>query len=537
MTEVVKKNLRRMISRNADGISAPEIIKALLRKSEKDLKKELQKFQSQPYSEEEGNRLLTFAFGWPKGIRILLESGIDARSFQLRPVCAGLFETESLDSDDYYDSIKILLDAQCRLDLDDIVFFRSKIIRSLLIQEVVKRRKELWRLAQAYLPVNVIDKFRKEGDELIDTDLPTICEALAEVRGDTDHGISENYWRFQGGSVYHSYAITGSSIIQLEALDEMYAAGFRDIDVPDQRGMTPLMLCSFDDYLFRSAIWFISKGANYLRKFPYSNATIAHSWSASLTYNVWLDAGRWTLEQPQRSRLERWKTGLKEHGKSIFLLPSVRDSCMCPCCPGGCTTLSVIFRCTEDLVRQVNSGAVNSAKIFSLWMTDEPAPDLGKRLNSTAFQELLRIVMEFCKERPGSEQTIMRSLTFEALRLKHVCCVEINQRFPWAGTGAGAMGKSEGEIEEIMAEEKEQYEMFEQLMVELTAKFDELGLPIAQFLADYWHKRMIEFLSERDPYNEEHHKEARRAGIILEEAPIEIPELVYIVANTVEEIE
>ncbi|KAJ5272371.1 hypothetical protein N7478_007496 [Penicillium angulare] len=88
-----------------------------------------------------------------------------------------------------------------------------------------------------------------------------------------------------------------------------------------------------------------------------------------------------------------------------------------------------------------------------------------------------------------------------------------------------------------MSEERERYQMFEQLMVELTAKSDDLGLLIAQFLAGYWHTRMIEFLSQRDSYDEEHYEEARIAGIILEEGSVEIPELVYAVANTVEEEE
>lgn len=62
--------------------------------------------------------------------------------------------------------------------------------------------------------------------------------------------------------------------------------------------------------------------------------------------------------------------------------------------------------------------------------------------------------MEFANGRPGAEQGIIRSLTFEALSLKHICCIEINDIYESA---EHPVGTSENEIEEMIEEEKGRY--------------------------------------------------------------------------------
>ncbi|OQE07678.1 hypothetical protein PENVUL_c012G08758 [Penicillium vulpinum] len=56
----------------------------------------------------------------------------------------------------------------------------------------------------------------------------------------------------------------------------------------------------------------------------------------------------------------------------------------------------------------------------------------------------------------------------------------------------------------------------EKLLDELKIKFDDLGLSVMEFLEGYWYTRMIDVLSQRDPYDEEYSIELRRIGVDLE---------------------
>ncbi|OQE18818.1 hypothetical protein PENFLA_c020G06845 [Penicillium flavigenum] len=50
----------------------------------------------------------------------------------------------------------------------------------------------------------------------------------------------------------------------------------------------------------------------------------------------------------------------------------------------------------------------------------------------------------------------------------------------------------------------------------MESKLDELDLSLEEFLDGYWYDGVIEHLSRRDHYDEEHITEARRMGIFLE---------------------
>jgi hypothetical protein len=75
----------------------------------------------------------------------------------------------------------------------------------------------------------------------------------------------------------------------LVTMKAMYKAGFRDIDVPDSSGRTPLMtaVCNLHDLdmvkpgcyvynLTNKVQWLVSKGANLFRVLPRSSATTFH---------------------------------------------------------------------------------------------------------------------------------------------------------------------------------------------------------------------------------------------------------------------
>ncbi|KAL4964055.1 uncharacterized protein BDV14DRAFT_201306 [Aspergillus stella-maris] len=80
----------------------------------------------------------------------------------------------------------------------------------------------------------------------------------------------------------------------------------------------------------------------------------------------------------------------------------------------------------------------------------------------------------------------------------------------------GMIGRTPKALAEIAEENKQGVEVLENFILEFDAKYHELGLSIWEFLEGYWHTRMVEYLCERDPYDEEHDREARSMGVFLQ---------------------
>ncbi|KAJ5172896.1 hypothetical protein N7492_005489 [Penicillium capsulatum] len=118
---------------------------------------------------------------------------------------------------------------------------------------------------------------------------------------------------------------------------------------------------------------------------------------------------------------------------------------------------------------------------------------------------MLRSLVDLHKTRSDLGETIIRMFTFDALGVEHACCV-----------GENLESRDSSEVEEILEEEKPRLEVLEQLVAEFEAKYTELGLPILEFLEIHWHPRMMKYLSERDGYDDEHHKECKGMSVFLE---------------------
>jgi hypothetical protein len=131
-------------------------------------------------------------------------------------------------------------------------------------------------------------------------------------------------------------------------------------------------------------------------------------------------------------------------------------------------------------------------------------------------------------------RSIIRLLTFDGLGLKHTCCIEIDTRDREANE---MRCRDEEEIAEIGQENKPVIETLETLVSEFEAIFDELGLPLIEFLEGYWHTRMMEHLLERDPYNEEHDQGARSIGVILQAERSELNRVPLLIGAQVKEVD
>ncbi|CAI7674869.1 unnamed protein product [Penicillium pancosmium] len=176
--------------------------------------------------------------------------------------------------------------------------------------------------------------------------------------------------------------------------------------------------------------------------------------------------------------------------------PDVSDGCSCPCSPGGCTALSSILR-----------------EMTSWPMCGEYGVG-GKVLEiSTSIRQIL---------------------TFNALDLNHTC-------FSKAKRGAVCQRNDDPDDESYINDNHDPESSlveFENLVEELELKFNELRLPLREFLAGYWYKRVKDHLLTPQDTEEQHIAGARNLGVELEFCGLFVPEWMEVLfARKVEEVE
>lgn len=490
ISHIFRKNLQFILARDEESMSHeldlipkeeakvcqvvgfPEVVKILLRESETELRHALNSKWSlghETFFEEES--LFDFAFGWPRGVQMLLDWGLTPDG----PVCPHTGEGLADISEDlsifngYYESAQILIRAGWKWDfwiLSHLLSGRSKKLRSLFINDLVVQRQALWRLAEQFLPTDELPSL--EEGSVLDANASCIYEALV-AKG---RKIDSRLVPAMGMSIYHIWT-PGDSV---EILEEAYQAGFRDINSCDlHHGTTPLICLLESGPSCESFAWFVSKGADPFQRLPQSSATATHFLSTRLTF-TWICDGNISLHGIDQV--------LRHCGS--FLLSPIKDECVCACSPDGCSIFAVALKLVFEALETQPAGNVRRG---------EGPP-----------REIIQALIYMHKSTSDLEKSIIRIFTFDALGVKHTCCVDYSY----------LRAQDCKEVEDIREEEQPRLKFLEKLVAEFEAKHAELDIPILEFLEKHWHPRMIEFLSQRDKYDEEHHEECKRLGIYLE---------------------
>ncbi|KAJ5263312.1 hypothetical protein N7478_010917 [Penicillium angulare] len=88
-----------------------------------------------------------------------------------------------------------------------------------------------------------------------------------------------------------------------------------------------------------------------------------------------------------------------------------------------------------------------------------------------------------------------------------------------------------------MDEQKILIEQLEQLVSEFEAQFDAFQLPLTEFLQDFWYHRMMNFYSERNPFDKKYYEETRHLGISWEVDDGPIPLVVQLLGPELQELD
>lgn len=340
----------------------------------------------------------------------------------------------------------------------------AEIVQTLL-QNLIARRKDLQQLACQILPERVLASLNLKEDRILDDKAGLVCAALESHKFIIPQPL-RNCVAKHKPTVYH-----GIASIDVETAEMFYRCGFHDVDYPDTSGTTPVM----ESFNFELLFWFVDKGANLLRPrcpqgLPAFSCALDYMWRS-----FWSRQNSIPPELALCAR-EPFSCGLQN-----------RDKCNCACSLGGCTAISFLLRYSNWWIK---------------WLEESHGLD-----ECPHFQFLKPIFEDdedsFSQFVPG----IIRSLTFNKLELSHTCCRDPVER-------SNHFFRPE-EVIEIQEEEREVIEDLKDLVEEFLFKWDELGIPIFDFMKGYWRDRMNEYLKVKSQPDEEELKRIADLGVIL----------------------
>ena len=380
-----------------------------------------------------------------------------------------------------------------------------------LIASLAKRRAHLQNQLAASVVANKIGALLYRSDRNLDEHTFRAEQVVKTYGLPSLHRSS----LLPGGSNSHLPSVYHAGFLTAEIAGKLWQAGFRDIDVPNEQGRTPLMgqlsppcyISMVDGLEIESklASWFVEKGAKLHR--PLNAHSEYKSSDASETmdllpitkalHEVAFSIGSVVIEPLDRrqsynvSRPQDKLKSLSEnsnHFLARILSDPSPDSCKCACSSGGCLSFIILlkqFRKAEEH-QAWNRGIPICRRCCSLRATNFLIDLLGAQ--NSRLDRVFNEVVRFC--------------TFVELSLKHTCC----RGARWCSCPLNDLD----DIAELQDEDSEGIKLLESLMQEF--KDNRNGQDIPTFMYAYWAPRMNEILENPGVVDK---GKLREAGVII----------------------
>ena len=318
-------------------------------------------------------------------------------------------------------------------------------------------------------------------------------------------------------TVYHCPLLT------VKIANELWNVGFREIDVPDDHGKTPLMMqcvayptayhSSLDEFM-DIAFWLYQEGAFLCRSHrampqqdsnnagntvPRPEQQATHFIVAALKWYVVQEAVQFWFCFKQFEKLSTLPYTLLmdessldcQHFLQKVMLDKSPDGCLCACSSHGC--LPVVYF-LKDAPLEPFTEYYRRNEVREKFIRDWKFRSLFDNVPSKHFPVALK-------------RDIVRLMTFGDLGLRHTCCrYDLEYRDFWI--------MDREEADEIRDEDCEGIQLLESLIVEFEEKLGDGDIKL--FLVGYWSAKMKEVLAARDnePVDE---AGMREAGVVIRE--------------------
>ncbi|KAL3484616.1 hypothetical protein BJX62DRAFT_243736 [Aspergillus germanicus] len=227
---------------------------------------------------------------------------------------------------------------------------------SFLIEELVRRRQSLRDLALEILPPEDVKQLGLSPWTLPDISLLPLCSLFRQ------DGFDIGFYH-QG--ITHVQSVFHAPGLSPDDMEGLSGAGFRDIDVPDEFGHTPLVVWDNGCPLQQSqswAKWLIDKNANVQRVVSENSSSVCHHLCLNLMHKfAAMCYERRRVSKALEEALQPVYKAIHDlRDSSRLLLGSsfrspVTDHCICHCSTSGCTPLSVSLRHIPETIKLLST--------------------------------------------------------------------------------------------------------------------------------------------------------------------------------------
>ncbi len=465
---------------------------------------------------EDGLTPLHLASIWPDGLSLLLAHGADhdkTNPMRQKPVELAIFHG-------CVEGVQLLLKAGCRFD-----HYRDQNIFKYAVYLYLHRN---WRGSTRtsqneyfqILKILIRELALRQGEVISSMlDVPILTRSKVSMSDNGQHfksgaahsgtsypSLREGTPRLQSilpgmRTVYHLPGLT------VKIANELWNAGFRDVDVPDKRYRTPLLMMLRSGIAVRkynsifevidAAFWLFQKGASLHRPscatLPPDPKDVGDTMSRSEKRVIHFVVGAVKpclvnealtvirgaqVNSPSRkvsapkggypAALEHLIDDLNLDGRQFLrevLLDESPDGCLCACSGRGCMPMTYLLKRRPSFWMEKDDETLFSAWIRRWFFENVPT----EHLSTVSSQEILRLT------------------TFEALGLRHTCCEYVHNKLHTVDPEEAA---------EIRDEDDEGIQLLESLLSEFEEK---RGVEnIKSFIDGYWSTRIEEVLAARD---------------------------------------
>ena len=467
------------------------------------------------------NTPLHLAAGWPYGIRTLLQHGACLNTTDQGGWTPLYYAIEL----GFSETVSVLMKADCSLILgrwaihDDLLEHatsaflkvhpdrwsvsqeaRTEVLDT-VISSLAERRHNLQTRLAALSIAAKINPGVFQDDRILD-EYAQYAECVEEdaMRVDDDMPRYASSLLPDRRTVYHVSHLT------VEVAEKLWQIGFRDIDVPNEQGLTPLMCRRFSNLIDALDVssWLIQKGAKLHRlqhrtqdydadpttramELPLVNSALHH-----VAYNIG-DSATYLAKREQSGHAKRLQIELHRLCKEARLLAGIVlldvscDDCVCACSLQGCLASTMMLKSFEK-----NFFLASSRRKWFVLATEYLIDLVGSS--------------DSCPDWLAKE--LIRYQTFKELELRHTCCK--------GNYSLGLIPCDAEEQAEIQDEDHEKIEILESLLEE----FEEHrgNQDVLSFLKGYWAMRMDQVHREQGHVDKE---ALREIGVVLHKDSVE----------------
>lgn len=269
---------------------------------------------------------LCFALNWPAGLQILLEAGANPSVISTGDV---LHEADA-------SAMSLLLAHGYPLfSTDSYNVLQGKVyskrwsgnVLNAMIERLVQDRRQLLALARSQLSLEDQEAFGlnalKDPSGLLDKHAKSIGDALEQ----RSINIPAKIWPGPQETIFHCNFLTR------EIVGKLFAAGFRDIDVEDAAGYTPLVLACWR-MNWELVEWYLDRGAD--------PQAIGKAGFVSLSHFVASKNQNWGFVRRDEGSMKALRRSLTK--LSTTCGTRTPDDCNCYCSVAGCLPAGICIK-------------------------------------------------------------------------------------------------------------------------------------------------------------------------------------------------